>query len=147
MLAISHLRPRGIVIHYDSAYYRKLIWNKLYLYNIAHCHPEIFYVFFLFFTYFCIVWFHFHFIVWFHFHLALFLKSLFVGAPGWLSRLSVRLQLRSWSPASWDEALHWVLCWQPRAWSLLQILCLPVSLPLLHSFSLSLSLSLSQNNK
>ena len=35
-------------------------------------------------------------------------------------------------------SLHWALCWQLRAWSLLQILCLPLSLPLSHSHSVSL---------
>ena len=33
------------------------------------------------------------------------------GAPGWLSRLSVRLQLRSWSHGLWVQALHQALCW------------------------------------
>ena len=63
------------------------------------------------------------------------------GAPGWLSRLSVWLWLRSWSHGLWVRAPHWALCWQLRAWSLLQILCLPLSLPLPHSCSVFLSLS------
>ena len=61
------------------------------------------------------------------------------GAPGWLSRLSIQLWLRSWSPSLWVRAPHRALCWQLRAWSLLQILCLLLSLPLPRSFSLSLS--------
>ena len=63
-----------------------------------------------------------------------------VGAPGWLSRLSVRLRLRSWSRGLWVQAPHRALCWQLRAWILLQILCLPLSLTLLHSSSVSLCL-------
>ena len=51
-------------------------------------------------------------------------------APGWLSQLSVQLQLRSWSHSLWVRAQCRALCWQLRAWSLLQILCLPLSLPL-----------------
>ena len=50
------------------------------------------------------------------------------GAPGWLSRLSVRLQLRSWSHGLWVQAPRRALCWQLRAWSPLWILCLPLSL-------------------
>ena len=41
----------------------------------------------------------------------------------------------------------WALCWQLRAWSLLQMLCLPLSLPLPCSRALSLSLSVSRINK
>ena len=68
-------------------------------------------------------------------------------APGWLSWLSVLLQLRSWSHGLWVQALHWALCWQLRAWSLLWILCLLLSLPLPDSRScLSLSLPLSKIN-
>ena len=54
------------------------------------------------------------------------------GASGWLSRLSVQLRLRSWSHGSWVCALGWALCWQLRAWSLLRILCLPLSLKSKH---------------
>ena len=50
-------------------------------------------------------------------------------APGWLSRLSIRLLLRSWSCVSSVGALWWALCWQLRAWTLLQILCPPLSPP------------------
>ena len=57
-----------------------------------------------------------------------FRKQAIRGVPGWLSRLSGRLQLRSWSHHSWVWALRQALCWQLRAWSLLQILCLPLSL-------------------
>ena len=60
--------------------------------------------------------------------------------PGWLSQLSLGLQLRSWSHGLWVGAPHWALCWQLRAWSLLQILCLCLSLPLPCSCSVSLSL-------
>ena len=61
------------------------------------------------------------------------------GAPGWLSRLSVWLRLRSWSHGSWVQAPHRALCWQLRAGSLLRILCLPLSLPLpAHALFLSL---------
>ena len=74
------------------------------------------------------------------------LKSAFDGAPGWLSQLSVWLWLRSWSHSPWVQAPCQALWWQLRAWSLLWILCLPLSLPLLrkHSISPSPSLSLSQ---
>ena len=46
------------------------------------------------------------------------------GAPGWLSRLSIWIRLRSWSHSSWVQALRGAQWWQLRAWSLLQILCL-----------------------
>ena len=59
------------------------------------------------------------------------------GAPGWLSRLSVWLQLRSWSHGSWVWALSQTLDWQLKAWNLLGILCLPPSLSLPNSWSLS----------
>ena len=66
------------------------------------------------------------------------------GAPGWLSRLDIGLQLRSWSHGLWVWALHRALCRWLRAWSLLQILCLLLSLPLLRC---ALSLSVSKINK
>ena len=71
------------------------------------------------------------------------------GVPGWLSRLSIQLWLRSWSHGPWVGAPRRALCWQLGAWSLLQILCFPLSLtlPCLHMHSLSLSLSLSKINK
>ena len=50
------------------------------------------------------------------------------GVAGWLSHLSVRLRLRSWSQGSWVWAPHQSLCWQLRDWSLLRILGLPLSL-------------------
>ena len=63
------------------------------------------------------------------------------GVPGWLSQLSVWFQLRSWSHSSWVQALCWALCWWLRAWSLLCIVCHPLSLSLCpfptHSLSLS----------
>ena len=68
------------------------------------------------------------------------------GAPGWLSWLSVRLWLRSWSHGSWVWALRWVVCWQLRAWSLPWILCLPLSLPLPCLLTLVLSRSLKNKN-
>ena len=63
------------------------------------------------------------------------------GVPGWLSRLSVWLQLRSWSHGPWVWAPHRALCWQCRAWSLFQILCLPLSLWPSPTHALSLSVS------
>ena len=63
------------------------------------------------------------------------------GAPGWLSWLSDRLRLRSWSRGLWVWALHRALCWQLRAQSLLWILCLPLSLSLPHSYFISLCFS------
>ena len=56
-------------------------------------------------------------------------KVLCFGAPGWLSQLSSWRWLRSWSHVSWVQPPYLVLCWQLRTWSLLQILCLPLSLP------------------
>ena len=70
------------------------------------------------------------------------LKHLFSGAPGWHSQLSVQLQLRSWSHNLWVRAPHRAPCWQLRAWSMLQILCLPLSLCPSPARALSLSLSL-----
>ena len=32
------------------------------------------------------------------------------GVPGWLSQLSIRFQLRSWSHGSWVQAPHRALC-------------------------------------
>ena len=42
------------------------------------------------------------------------------GVPGWLSRLSILLQLRTRSHCSWVQAPHQALCRQLRAWSLLR---------------------------
>ena len=67
-------------------------------------------------------------------------KNIKVGAPGWLSRLGVRLQLRSRSRGMWVRAPRRALCWLLRAWSLFQILCLPLSLTLPSSCSVSLCL-------
>ena len=72
----------------------------------------------------------------------------YAGAPGELSRLGVWLGLRSWPNSLWVPAPHQAVCWQLRAWSLLQTLCLPLSLPLCpspartraHVFSVSLCL-------
>ena len=63
------------------------------------------------------------------------LKYKHMGVPRWLSQLSIRLQLRSWSPGLWVWVPCPALCWQFRAWSLLQILCLPLSLLLPCSLS------------
>ena len=71
------------------------------------------------------------------------LKKIALGAPGWLSRLGVRLRLRSWSRGPWVRALRRALCWQLRAWSLFQILRLPLSL----TFPCSCSLSVSKINR
>ena len=71
-------------------------------------------------------------------HFFFFFKCLFWGAPGWLSRLSVRLQLRSRSHGLWVRAPRRALDWWLRAWSLLLILCLPLSLTLpVHAVSVS----------
>ena len=65
------------------------------------------------------------------------------GAPKWLSQLSGWLRLRSWSWSSRVRASRGALCWQLGAWSLFQILCLPLFLlPHLHSCFTPLSLSL-----
>ena len=66
-------------------------------------------------------------------------KEQLLGSPWWLSWLSIRLQLRSWSYSLWVQAPRQPLCWQLRAWSLLQILCLPLSLPFPYSRSVSVS--------
>ena len=63
-----------------------------------------------------------------------------LGAPVWLSRLNIKHRLRSRSHGRWVRAPRRGLCWQLGAWSLLQILCLPLSLPLPHSCSVSLCL-------
>ena len=63
-------------------------------------------------------------------------KDFPLGVPGWLSRLSVRLGLWSWSRGSWIWAPRRAWCRQLRAWSLLWILCLPLFLPLPCSLSL-----------
>ena len=44
----------------------------------------------------------------------IFLKNWF-WVPGWLSQLSVLLQLRSWSHGSWVQPPCRALCWQLRA--------------------------------
>ena len=66
-------------------------------------------------------------------------KRKILGAPGWLSQLSNRLQLRSdlilSLNHSWVQARYPALCWQLTARSLLQILCLPLSPTLPHSHS------------
>ena len=66
------------------------------------------------------------------------------GAPGWLSRLSVRLRLRSRSRGPWVRAPRRALGRWFGAWSLLPILCLPLSLSAPPPFMLCLSRSLSQ---
>ena len=66
------------------------------------------------------------------------------GSVGWASDFSSGHDL---AVGSWVQAPHQALCWQLRAWMLLEILRLPFSLPFPHSWSLSVSLSLSLNNK
>ena len=67
------------------------------------------------------------------------LKDSKAGVPGWLSWLSVWLQLRSGAHGSWVWALHQDLCWQLRTCILLQILCLlPLPAPLQLPFCLFL---------
>ena len=62
------------------------------------------------------------------------------GVSGWLSQLRISLQLKSWSHGLWVQTPRQALCWQLRAWSLLQILSLSLSVRLpSHSLSLSLS--------
>ena len=71
-----------------------------------------------------------------HLSLLLIFKYIFFGT----SQLSVRLWFRSRSHGLWVWAPHRALCWQLRAWSLLQILCPPLSLPSpAHTLCLSLS--------
>ena len=70
----------------------------------------------------------------------LLLKLICVRMPGWLSGLSIQFHLRSWSHHLWVKALCQALCWQLRAWSLLWILCLHLSLTLPCSCSVSLCL-------
>ena len=41
-----------------------------------------------------------------------FIKNYIFGAPGWLSRLSVQLRLRSWSHGLWVRAPRLALWWQ-----------------------------------
>ena len=72
-------------------------------------------------------------------------KKLSHGARGWLSQLSLRLQLRSWSHGLWVRTLYRALCWQLKAWSLLLILCLPLSAPPQHALCLSLPLKNKEN--
>ena len=67
--------------------------------------------------------------------------------PEWLSQLSVWLRLRSWSHGSWVQAPRQVLCWQLRAWSLLQVLCLLLSAPPLLTLCLSCCLKNKQTFK
>ena len=74
-------------------------------------------------------------------------KEWLTGVPGWLSRLSVWLQLRSWSHGSWVHTSSQALCWQLRACSQLQILCLPLSLSLSLCLPHLCSPSLSKVNK
>ena len=62
------------------------------------------------------------------------------GLPEWLRGLSVQLWLRSRLCGLWVRVPHQALCWQLRARNLLQILCLPLSLPLLCSCSVFLCL-------
>ena len=74
------------------------------------------------------------------YHCMVIHKEWLTGVPGWLSRLSVRPQLSSWSHGLWVHTPRQALCWQLRACSQLQILSLTLSLPLPHLCSVSLSL-------
>ena len=65
-------------------------------------------------------------------------EHVWVGAPGWLSWLSVQLWFRSWSHCWEVQAPHRALCGQLRAWSLPQTLCLPLSLCPSPAYALSL---------
>ena len=67
------------------------------------------------------------------------LSRFYIGAPGWLSQSVIQHRLKSWSHSLWVWAPHQALCWQLKAWSLPQILCLPLSPPLPHLHSVSLS--------
>ena len=64
-----------------------------------------------------------------------------IGTPGWLSRWSVWLRLRSRSHGSWDPAPRRALCRQLGTWRLLGILGLPLSLCPSPARALSLSVS------
>ena len=67
------------------------------------------------------------------------------GAPGWLSRLNVRLRLRSWSHCPWVRApCRALCCGRLRAWSCFGF-C--VSLSLCPSPAHALSLCISKINK
>ena len=70
----------------------------------------------------------------------LWLKAIDFRAAGWLSRLSFRLQLRSRPRGPWVRAPRGALGWWLRAWSLLPILCVSLSLPLPRSCSVCLCL-------
>lgn len=64
------------------------------------------------------------------------IRIIILEVPGWLSLLRVWLWLQSWSHDSWVKTLHQGLCCQNQA-------CrssVSLTLPLLHSFSRSLSL-------
>ena len=62
-----------------------------------------------------------------------------VGAPGWLSRLSVRFWIRSWSPCEWEPRPSGSML---TAHGACFGFCLPRSLALQHLLCLHLSLSL-----
>ena len=72
--------------------------------------------------------------------------EMMAGAPVWLSWLSFRLWLRSWSHGLWVRVPHQALCWQFSDWSLLWILCLPLSLLFPCSCSVSVFSCLSKIN-
>ena len=74
-----------------------------------------------------------------------FKKSGHSGAPGWLSRLSFRVRLRTWPHGSWVRAPHWALCWQLGAWILLQILSPSLSGPSPLKLACSLSLKINKH--
>ena len=69
-------------------------------------------------------------------------NEIHLGAPPWLSRLSIRLQLRSWSHGSWVRALRQPQSLEPASDSVSPSLSAPPPLILYLSLYLSLSLSL-----
>ena len=66
-------------------------------------------------------------------------KGFLGSSVGWASDFSQGHDLAV-HEFEWVRALWLALCWQLRSWNLLQILCLPLSLPLSCSRALSLSL-------
>ena len=73
-------------------------------------------------------------------------RRFFPWAPGWLSQLSIRLWLKSWSHSLWVPASHRALCWQLRALSLLWILSPSLSAPTPLTLCLCLSVSQKEIN-
>ena len=79
------------------------------------------------------------FITWYFQEAWRFLKKPIPGAPGWRSRLSVRLQPgHDLAVREFEPRVRLCLGWWLGAWSLFPILRLPLSLPLPRSCSVSL---------